>query len=78
VAPSSATLAGTANALPLLTAAAHAGLKIGTMLSITGPASFLGEPQKRLWKCTSRISTPAGCGEELLNDPRVRAAYFGV
>ena len=50
--------AGTANALLLLTAAAHADLKIGTMLSITGPAYFLGEPQERLWKCTSRISTP--------------------
>jgi len=67
-----------ADALLLLTVAAHADLKIGTMLSITGAASFLGEPQKRLWKCTSKISTPAGRREKLLNDPRVRAAYLGV
>jgi hypothetical protein len=46
VAPASATLARTANALLLWTTAAHADLKIGTMLSITGPAPFLGEPQK--------------------------------
>jgi hypothetical protein len=44
VAPASATLGCTANALLLWTAAAHADLKIGTMLSITGPAYFLGEP----------------------------------
>jgi len=55
VAQASVTLAGTANTFLLWTAAAHADVKIGAVLSITGPASFLGEPQKRLWKCTSRI-----------------------
>ena len=36
-----------AAALVLWTAAAHADVKIGAVLSITGPASFLGEPEKK-------------------------------
>jgi branched-chain amino acid transport system substrate-binding protein len=36
-----------AAALLVCTAAAHAEIKIGAVLSITGPASFLGEPEKK-------------------------------
>ena len=34
-------------ALLLSTAAAHADVKIGAVLSITGPASFLGDPEEK-------------------------------
>jgi branched-chain amino acid transport system substrate-binding protein len=40
-------IALTAAALLVCTAAAHAEIKIGAVLSITGPASFLGEPEKK-------------------------------
>jgi branched-chain amino acid transport system substrate-binding protein len=40
-------IALTAAALLACTAAAHAEIKIGAVLSITGPASFLGEPEKK-------------------------------
>lgn len=40
-------IALSAAALLLSTAAAHADVKIGAVLSITGPASFLGEPEKK-------------------------------
>jgi branched-chain amino acid transport system substrate-binding protein len=36
-----------AAALLLCTVAAHAEIKIGAVLSVTGPASFLGEPEKK-------------------------------
>jgi branched-chain amino acid transport system substrate-binding protein len=37
-----------ATAVVLMTsAAAHADIKIGAVLSVTGPASFLGEPEKK-------------------------------
>jgi len=58
VAPASVTLAGTANTFLLWTAAAHADVKIGAVLSITGPASFLGEPQKETLEMYVKYPTP--------------------
>src|SRR5215211_2736503 len=34
-------------ALALAVSAAHADIKIGSVLSVTGPASFLGDPEKK-------------------------------
>ena len=40
-------LAISAAVVLMATAAAHAEIKIGAVLSVTGPASFLGEPEKK-------------------------------
>src|SRR3954463_12101466 len=40
-------IAGLALALPLGSGAALADIKIGAVLSATGPASFLGDPEKK-------------------------------
>ena len=34
-------------------ALASGTIKIGGLFSVTGPASFLGEPEKKPWKCWS-------------------------
>src|SRR3984957_14596745 len=40
-------LAISAAVVLMATAAGHAEIKIGAVLSVTGPASFLGEPEKK-------------------------------
>ena len=37
---------------------ASAQVKIGAVLSVTGPASFLGDPEKKTLKLMSTRSTP--------------------
>ena len=39
-----------------LAAPARAGdaIKVGALLAVTGPASFLGAPEARRWRCSSR------------------------
>src|SRR5262247_3543923 len=41
------TIAGAVAALVLAGSSAQADIKIGSVLSITGPASFLGDPEKK-------------------------------
>ena len=50
-------LAATA-ALAFAASAAQAEIKIGSVLSVTGPASFLGDPEKKTLKCMSPNSMP--------------------
>jgi hypothetical protein len=78
VAPSSATLAGTANALLLLTAAAHRRSE-DRHDAFDHRTGLL--PRRTLRKTLEmyvKDINAAGRGEEHLNDPRVRAAYVGV
>ena len=47
-------------ALLLATSAAHAEIKIGAVLSVTGPASFLGEPEKKTLEMYVKALNAAG------------------
>jgi len=47
-------------ALLLATSAAHAEIKIGAVLSVTGPASFLGEPEKKTLEMYGKALNAAG------------------
>lgn len=51
----------------LLCSAAHAEIKLGVVLSVTGPASFLGEPQKQTLDIyVKKINDAGGVNGEML------------